>query len=147
MGLLQRNSLVAHALDTTPTTRGVDQRSRLLALLSVAVKICYASSILFEFSKEYLTRKFLTALCEESGDGFIRHWRKGGETQVKYFKITKTWSVKAESETEAIKLVVAEPDKYLETETVTRTEYKKPKQTGGWGTAVKDQLLGTNGKR
>ena len=38
--------------------------------LSVAVKICYASSILFEISKEYLTRKFLTALCEESGDGF-----------------------------------------------------------------------------
>ena len=66
---------------------------------------------------------------------------------MKYFKITKTWSVKAESETEAIKLVVAEPDKYLETETVTRTEYKKAKQTGGWGTAVKDQLLGTNGKR
>ena len=66
---------------------------------------------------------------------------------MKYFKITKTWSVKAESETEAIKLVVAEPEKYLETETVTRTEYKKTKQTGGWGTAVKDQLLGTNGKR
>ena len=66
---------------------------------------------------------------------------------MKYFKITKTWSVKAESESEAIKLVVAEPDKYLETETVTRTEYKKPKQTGGWGTTVKDQLLGTNGKR
>ena len=66
---------------------------------------------------------------------------------MKYFKITKTWSVKAESETEAIKLVVAEPDKYLETETVTRTEYKKTKQPGGWGTAVKDQLLGTNGKR
>ncbi len=66
---------------------------------------------------------------------------------MKYFKITKTWAVKAESETEAIKLVVADPDKYLETETVTRTEYKKPKQTGGWGTAVKDQLLGTNGKR
>ncbi len=69
-GLLKRNSLVAHAIDTTPTTRGVDQRSRLLPLLSVAVKICYASSILFEISKEYLTRKFLTALCEESGDGF-----------------------------------------------------------------------------
>ena len=66
---------------------------------------------------------------------------------MKYFKITKTWSVKAESEAEAIKLVVAEPDKYLETETVTRTEYKKTKQTGGWGTAVKDQLLGANGKR
>jgi hypothetical protein len=65
-----RNSLVAHATYTPPITRGVDQRSRLLPLLSVAVKICYASSMLFEISKEYLTRKFLTALCEESGDGF-----------------------------------------------------------------------------
>ncbi len=66
---------------------------------------------------------------------------------MKYFKITKTWAVKAESEAEAIKLVVADPDKYLDTETVTRTAYKNHKQTGGWGTAVKDQLLGTNGKR
>ena len=66
---------------------------------------------------------------------------------MKYFKITKTWVVKAESEAEAIKLVVADPDKYLDAETVTRTEYKNHKQTGGWGTAVKDQLLGANGKR
>jgi hypothetical protein len=66
---------------------------------------------------------------------------------VKYFKITKTWAVKAESETEAIKLVVADPDKYQDAETVTRTEYKNHKQAGGWGTAVKDQLLGANGKR
>ena len=27
-----------------------------------------------------LTRKFLPALCEASGDGCIRHWRKGGES-------------------------------------------------------------------
>jgi hypothetical protein len=66
---------------------------------------------------------------------------------VKYFKITKSWAVKAESETEAIKLVVAEPEKYLDAETVTRTEYKKAQQRTGWGTAVKDQLLGANGKR
>ena len=67
---------------------------------------------------------------------------------MKYFKITKTWTVKAESETEAIKLVAADPDKYLDAETVTRTEYKNRKQTGGsWGTAVKEQILGTNGKR
>jgi hypothetical protein len=62
---------------------------------------------------------------------------------VKYFKITKTWSVKAESETEAIKSVVASPDEYLESETVTRTEYKKPQQkAGGWKNGFKNQLLG-----
>jgi hypothetical protein len=67
--------------------------------------------------------------------------------QVKYFKITKTWAVKAESEAEALKLVVAEPDKYLDSETVTRTEYKRPQQKAGWGNAVKEQLIGSNGKR
>ena len=66
---------------------------------------------------------------------------------MKYFKITKTWAVKAESETEAIKLVVAEPEKYLDSETVTRTEYKRPQQQTGWGTAVKDQILGTNSRK
>jgi hypothetical protein len=57
--------------------------------------------------------------------------------------------VKAESEAEAIKLVVADPDKYLDAETVTRTEYRQrpQQQKSGWGTAVKDQLLGSNGKR
>jgi hypothetical protein len=55
--------------------------------------------------------------------------------------------VKAESETEAIKLVAADPDQYLDAETVTCTEYKKQQQKSSWGTAVKDQLLGTNGKR
>jgi hypothetical protein len=66
---------------------------------------------------------------------------------MKYFKITKTWAVKAESEAEALKLVVAEPDKYLDSETVTRTEYKRPQQKAGWGNAVKEQLIGSNGKR
>jgi hypothetical protein len=66
---------------------------------------------------------------------------------VKYFKITKTWAVKAESETEAIKLVVAEPEKYLDSETVTRTEYKRPQQKSGWGAAIKEQLIGSNGQR
>ena len=66
---------------------------------------------------------------------------------MKYFKITKTWAVKAESETEAIKLVAAEPEKYLDAETVTRTEYKNTKKTGGWGNGFKEQLLGANGKR
>jgi hypothetical protein len=65
---------------------------------------------------------------------------------MKYFKITKTWAVKAESETEAIKLVAAEPEKYLDAETVTRTEYKRQPKAG-WGNAVKDQLLGADSKR
>jgi hypothetical protein len=67
--------------------------------------------------------------------------------EVKYFKITKTWAVKAESEAEAIKLIAAEPVKYLDSETVTRTEYKRPQPKTGWGTAVKEQLLGANSKR
>jgi hypothetical protein len=66
---------------------------------------------------------------------------------MKYFKITKTWAVKAESETEAIKLVAADPENYLDAETVTRTEYKKRQPETGWGSAIKDQLLGSNSKR
>ncbi len=66
---------------------------------------------------------------------------------MKYFKITKTWAVKAETEAEAIKLVSADPATYLESETVTRTEYKKPQPNTGWGNTVKAQLLGTNRKR
>lgn len=67
---------------------------------------------------------------------------------MKYFKITKSWAVKAESESEAIKLVASAPEEYLDSETVTRTEYKhKPQQKTGWGNAVKDQLLGTNSQR
>ena len=71
----------------------------------------------------------------------------GGEEVVKYFKITKTWAVKAESEAEAIKLVSADPATYLESETVTRTEYKKPQLKTGWGNTVKDQLLGNNSRK
>ena len=66
---------------------------------------------------------------------------------MKYFKITKTWAVKAESESEAITLVAKDPLKYLDSETVTRTEYKKPQQKTGWGHTVKEQLLGSNSKR
>ena len=66
---------------------------------------------------------------------------------MKYFKITKTWAVKAESETEAIKLVAAEPDKFLDSEQVVRTEYRRPQQQTGWGTAIKTQVLGNNSKR
>jgi hypothetical protein len=71
----------------------------------------------------------------------------GGDSRVKYFKITKTWAVKAETEAEAIKLVSADPATYLESETVTRTEYKKPPQKTSWGNTVKQQLLGGNRKR
>jgi hypothetical protein len=66
---------------------------------------------------------------------------------MKYFKITKTWAVKAESESEAIKLVASEPENYLDSETVTRTEYKRPQQQTGWGTAIRNQVLGSNTKR
>ena len=61
---------------------------------------------------------------------------------MKYFKITKTWSVKAETEEEAIKQVAQNPGHYLESETVTRTEYKKPQQKTGWKNGFKNQLLG-----
>jgi hypothetical protein len=68
---------------------------------------------------------------------------KDGDISVKYFKITKSWAVKAESETEALKLVVADPEKYLDSETVTRTEYKRPQQkAGSWANGFKSQLLG-----
>ena len=66
---------------------------------------------------------------------------------MKYFKITKTWAVKAETESEAIKLITADQAEYLDSETVTRTEYKKPQPKTGWGTAITGQLLGSNSKR
>ena len=70
---------------------------------------------------------------------------------MKYFKFTKSWVVQVEDkddEPEARKLIAADQEKYLESETVTRTERKKRKQqTDGWGTAVKQQLFGSNGKR
>jgi hypothetical protein len=66
---------------------------------------------------------------------------------MQYFKITKTWAIKAESEAEAIKLVAAEPEKYLDSETVTRTEYKRSRAKTGWGNAVKEQLMGSGDKQ
>jgi hypothetical protein len=69
---------------------------------------------------------------------------------VKYFKITKSWSVRAEDEDSAMKLVAEDPEKYLDSKSVQRTEYRqRPQQKSGngWVTATKDQLLGTNGKR
>ena len=66
---------------------------------------------------------------------------------MKYFKITKTWAVKAEDEAEAIKLVAAEPDKFLDSESVLRTEYKRSQRQSSWGAAVKDQVFGTNSRK
>jgi hypothetical protein len=66
---------------------------------------------------------------------------------MKYFKIARSWVVKAEDETEAFKLVSSDPSEYLESETVTRTEYKKPQVKTGWGQAIKNQVLGSNSKR
>jgi hypothetical protein len=70
-------------------------------------------------------------------------------SEMKYFKIVRQWSVKAESEAEAFKLVAAAPQEYLDSESITRTEYrKKPQQkSGGWGNAIKDQLLGNSNSR
>jgi hypothetical protein len=68
---------------------------------------------------------------------------------VKYFEFTKKWLVKVpdeESEEAAKKLIAADPDKYLKSETVIRTEYRqKPQQQqsgNGWVRAAKAQLLG-----
>jgi hypothetical protein len=64
-------------------------------------------------------------------------------SHLKYFKITKSWSIKADSEEEAIKQVASDPAQYLESESVQRTEYKKPqKKAGGWANGFKSQLLG-----
>ena len=64
-------------------------------------------------------------------------------SRLKYFKITKSWKVEAETEEEAIKQVAQNPGEYLESETVTRTEYKKPQQkAGGWTNGFRQQLLG-----
>ncbi len=66
---------------------------------------------------------------------------------MKYFKITRTWVVKAEDEPEAFRLVAADPNKYLDSESVTRTEYKKSRQTASFGQAIVNQLTGSDSKR
>jgi hypothetical protein len=68
---------------------------------------------------------------------------------VKYFKITKSWSVRAEDEDSAMKLVAEDPEKYLDSKSVQRTEYRQRQQQksgNGWVTAAKDQLLGSNSR-
>ena len=71
-------------------------------------------------------------------------------SHLKYIKITKSWVVKVEdtaTEADAIKVIAANPDNYLDSETVTRTEYKKPQQKAGWANGFKNQLLGATSKR
>jgi hypothetical protein len=65
--------------------------------------------------------------------------------QVKYFTITRTWKVKVkdeQGEQEARKLIDENPDAYLDSETITRTEYKRKQPQTGWGQAVKAQVFG-----
>ncbi|HEX2987917.1 MAG TPA: hypothetical protein VHS06_07075 [Chloroflexota bacterium] len=67
---------------------------------------------------------------------------------MKYFKITRTWSVKAEDEAEALHQIAADPTEHLESEAVARTEYmKKPKQETGWAAGIRNQLTGSNSQR
>jgi hypothetical protein len=68
--------------------------------------------------------------------------QKGGREAMQYFKISRTWAVKAEDEQEALKLIADNPDDYLDSETVTRTEYKRKQPQTGWGHAVKEQVFG-----
>jgi hypothetical protein len=65
-----------------------------------------------------------------------------GVNAMKYFKISRTWAVKAETEEEALRLIAENPDEYLDAETVTRTEYKRKQPKMGWGKAVKEQVFG-----
>jgi hypothetical protein len=65
--------------------------------------------------------------------------------QVKYFTITRTWKVKVkdeEGEQEARTLITENSDEYLDSETVTRTEYKRKQPQAGWGHTVKEQVFG-----
>jgi hypothetical protein len=64
-----------------------------------------------------------------------------------YFEITKTWGVYAESEDDANHIISALPKTHLKRKTVTRTEYMKPKPKTGWGTTIKNQLMGTSSKQ
>jgi hypothetical protein len=64
---------------------------------------------------------------------------------MKYFTIIRKWVVKAEDEQEAFKLVSSDPNTYLDSETVSRTEYKRPLKSAtgtGWAQSIRDQVLG-----
>ena len=64
-----------------------------------------------------------------------------------YFEVTKTWGVMAKSEDEMNQIITATPKAHLKKKTVTRTEYFKPDPKTGWGSAIKNQLLGNSSKR
>jgi hypothetical protein len=64
-----------------------------------------------------------------------------------YYEITKTWGVQAMSEDDGVQIISASPKAHLKKETVTRTEYIKPKPKTGWAVTIKNQLVGTNSKR
>jgi hypothetical protein len=66
---------------------------------------------------------------------------------MKYFRITRTWSVKAEDEADALHQIAADPNEHLESQAVTRTEYKKRKPETGWTAGIRSQLTGSNSKR
>jgi hypothetical protein len=100
-----------------------------------------------EVTQGILDPQILNAFVFMPGDSPTCRWQKGGDRYMKYFKITRTWVVKAEDEPTAFKLVSSDPSKYLDSETVTRTEYKKPQPKTGWGQTIKSQLLGSNSKR
>lgn len=57
---------------------------------------------------------------------------------MKYFKIIRTYVIKAEAEAEAFRLVTANPAQYLDSETVARTEYKKAQYKQNAGTATQE---------
>jgi hypothetical protein len=78
------------------------------------------------------------------------HYALEGARPWSHIFFSKKWTVLVKDEDSpevAKKLIAADPDKYLVSEIVTSTEYKNQKQTGGWGTAVKEQIFGSNGKR
>jgi hypothetical protein len=63
---------------------------------------------------------------------------------MQYFKIVRAWEVKAENEAEAFRLVATDQQKYLKSESVTRTEYKKPQpKATGLVDEVMKQVLGS----
>jgi hypothetical protein len=68
-------------------------------------------------------------------------------TYMKYFKIKRSYAVKAEDEAEAFRIIAADPNKYLDSEEVTRVEYKRTQQEGGWVNGVVSQITGSNAKR
>jgi hypothetical protein len=59
--------------------------------------------------------------------------------------------VRAEDEDSAMKLVAEDPEKYLDSKSVQRTEYRQrpqqQKSVNGWVTVAKEQLLGSSSRK